>query len=283
MHDELNIPPLYFGNDSQQTRIIESLEKQALQRRTKLNIVSGGPASGKSKTLEYVREQLESSGQFETVVTADQITDGRMPRSLPPELAELLSDMNEGQGLYVQHDVYKARTPGASGKPYYVVVADGETPLTNRNAQHLLAEAARLVQDGKKPYDLLWMADVPILQQGVSIFKPGHPAQHELGRHRAAMEELEKHYGKAITVHTLKYDPSETRDAIWKAVQDNGQDAISALAQTTHHPRDDSDKLYWKKACDAALCGDKKGYDSAMRVLAGNTRLAPGLGESKSA
>lgn len=269
--DSFHSSPLYFGDDNQQTTIIEKLEKAAMQYKTGLQLVAGGPSCGKSSALEHVRDGLEQSRRFTVVAEAGQVEAGFVPSDVPQDLAQLLRDMNEGHGIYVQHQVYKANDK-KKGRDQYVVVAEGETPLTDNKALRLLHRAGMLATDKKKPYDLLWIADVPVRLQGVSLFKPASSARYESDRHHQVQRQLEQEFGKEMVVHEVKYHPATARDAIWDAVQDKGKTFLDSFSRTTHRPHDEADAPHWEKARAAALAGNRKDYDSAMRVLMQNAR-----------
>lgn len=90
--DELRVEPIYFGNDTQQTNIIEILERDAKKHQPQLHMISGGPASGKSETLTTLQEGLKSD--FEAIAHAEDIENGYVDARIPKEIASIVKDMN---------------------------------------------------------------------------------------------------------------------------------------------------------------------------------------------
>lgn len=273
MNEDDEVKPIYFGNDDQQTTVIETLEEAIKAGKSQMHLVSGGPSSGKSNTMVVVNAELEGAGKFDHLVTPEQIAEDDFPNEVPLKLRQLIRDMDFDNGIYVQHHIYKAYEPNASGKDVFVVVADGETPLTDRNALEMLDKAAELTGDPKKGYELVWIADVPIRLQSIPIFSPHSGAKMELEKHNAELKEFQGRHRKLIKTHTLKYDLPTIRESLWEAITEGGEDFIKAFAQTTHRATDEANKLEWEKACKAALEGDEKAYKSAFRTLAARAKV----------
>ncbi len=270
--NETDAEPMYFGNDDQQTRVAETLEKAIDFKKSKLQLVIGPPATGKFSVAQLLNEGLQQGRKFDCLADPDQIAEDDIPSEVPKALKDLVRAMDFENGVYIQHHIYKAYEPAANGKPFFVVVADGETPLTDPNALEMLQRAAELVKDPKKDFELLWVADVPVRLQAIPIFKPSTSALKELERHEAELAKFIRAHDKSVAAHTLKYDVPTIRDALWDAIASDGQKFIGAFAHTTHKATEPANRAEWDAACKAALEQDRDAYTKAFRTLAARAK-----------
>jgi len=234
-------------------------------------MVCGGPASGKSSVINTIVGGFKGNKNFREITTDEDIEEGRAPESLPEDLAKIIREMHRDEKVYVQHRVYQATDPKMQ-KPFYVVVADGETPLTNQATKAKLETIATLVQKKNKGYEVLWVADVPILNQAVTLFKPNSDAKNKAAQHEKEAKVLKERFPKALTIYNLKYNAKDASEALWHAISKKKQDAVDALAQTTHKPTAETDKEQWQRAVSAALGNDHEAYKKAMRPLIANEK-----------
>lgn len=262
---------LYFGNEAQQQGLIDTLAEAAQKGKSKLHLVCGGTVCGKSTTLEEVRNKLESNGKFSLLATPEEIEEGAIPRAVPAKLAAQLAAMsNEDARTYVQHYVYKHED-----KPLYVVVADGETPPAHAAERQMLNDIAALVGNAKREggYDVVWIADAPILHQKAPVFKADASSRKEKKDFDMAVKTLLAEHKGQVAAHMLNYDIANTKECLWEHISTDGQPFLDELKKTSHW--DNSPE--WQKAAKAALAGDQDGFDAAFAELAKRASRSKGV------
>lgn len=279
IHDDSEAKPLYFGNDNKHSEVVEKLEDAIKNRKSKLHIISGGPSTGKSYAVAMTKDGM-GTDKFDLLVDPDQLAENDIPHDVPREIVKLLREMNdEKRGAYVQHHVYK-RHGEPSEKPFYVVIADGETPPADPKGLQLLLKAGDLVRKAKEgEYDLLWIADAPIREQAIPIFKASTGAQKEMTAYNKGIATIKQKLGSAVAVHELKYDMDTIKEILWDNIRSGGPKFLTQLRGTTHKTEDVENNQQWEKATKAALQNDREAYEKVFnglkkRVRTGNNRAA---------
>lgn len=261
---------LYFGNDDEQQAVIDAVGEATRTGKSKLHLVSGGSNTGKTSAIDTAADNVYADRMFKELTSKKDVEIGYVPGAdeIPAAISAHLQALHDV--LDTQHYVFKKDGP----KPVYVVMSHGETAPMNPEALNLLRHTAELVKNASKEgYQLVWVADAPIMNQGAPIFKKSSYKDMGVTLYQKGLAALTKEFNDVIVSHMLHYDKNNIRECLWDHITGYGQDFLDHIREGRSNWDDTPE---WKKTYEAALEGDRKAYDKHFDVLAKRMKIIRG-------